>query len=134
MKTEKKIHTYNLNDQLAFGKHRGKTIQQLIQYQSGYVLWALSKVEGFGLADDALEYAITINKAFETFLPSKKQCEKEYAIEKITDDGIEVLSHYPWQDKDKIRARFVEYAHKKAEDVIYVMEPKNINPIQLTLF
>ena len=59
---------------------------------------------------------------------------KEYAIEKITNEGIEVLSHYPWQDKDKIRAQFVEYAHKKAEDVIYVMEPQNKNPIQLTLF
>jgi len=41
------------HDPLPFGKHRGKTVRDVIDQDPTYLEWALLNVEGFELTDDA---------------------------------------------------------------------------------
>ena len=49
---------HSLKDRFNFGKHRGKTIKQVIDKDPTYVEWAIKNVDGFELnlqADDYFE-------------------------------------------------------------------------------
>ena len=41
------------HDALTFGKHRGKTVREVIDQDPHYLEWALLNVEGFELTDGA---------------------------------------------------------------------------------
>ena len=52
-----KIYT-STNDRINFGKHRGKTVQEVIDNDCGYVQWASRTIDNFELRQDALLYLV----------------------------------------------------------------------------
>ena len=50
--------TYDLDTPLDFGKYRGKTVEDVMDEDAGYLLWALENVERFE-TDKAVQDAIT---------------------------------------------------------------------------
>lgn len=49
---EKEI--YGLEDKIPFGKFKGNTIREIVEFNSSYLDWALKNVQGFRLTDDVL--------------------------------------------------------------------------------
>lgn len=49
---------YDLDTPLAFGKYRGRTVEDVLEEDAGYLMWALENVEQFEV-DPALQDAIT---------------------------------------------------------------------------
>lgn len=131
---QNKRHIYGLNDQLAFGKHKGQTIRVVLQQHSDYLLWALKNVNRFAINDEAWDYAISINAEFSALRPKPKTATTVSVVESLDADGIEVLTHYPWKDCAATRTKFMAYARQIAEDVALVVEYHDVTPIQLTLF
>ena len=130
----KRITTYKLTDKLPFGKHKGQTIRQILQNDPSYLLWCSEKLERFAMSDEAWDYAISINAKFSLLQPKPKTTHSANTVESTNADGIEVLNHYPWKDCAAARAKFMAYARQVAEDVVLVVEQRNLSPIQLTLF
>ena len=131
---QNKRYIYGLNDQLTFGKHKGHTIRQLLQQQPDYLLWVVEDLKHFAMSDEAWNYAISINAKFSLLQPKPKTTHSANTVESTNADGIEVLNHYPWKDCAAARAKFMAYARQVAEDVVLVVEQRNLSPIQLTLF
>ena len=48
---------YDLDDALQFGKHRGRTVEDVLEEDPGWLLWALENTDRFEV-DKALEDAI----------------------------------------------------------------------------
>ena len=48
---------YDHDDRLMFGKHKGKTVGQIISEDPGYILWALANVSGFFATEAVLKEA-----------------------------------------------------------------------------
>ncbi len=67
-----KNRIYNIEDVFDFGKYKGKTIEDLLKENPGYVDWLIRNFRGFALSYDAFEQAkiITAGKRF-----SKKEAE-----------------------------------------------------------
>ena len=53
-----KPRTYNLNDILTFGTYNGKTINDVIEINAQYLLWAIDE----GIIDVSDELLVTIQK------------------------------------------------------------------------
>lgn len=53
-KTEEK-NIYNLRDKIPFGKFKGKTIEEICNLDSSYLVWAIKNVRDFNLSDDILK-------------------------------------------------------------------------------
>ena len=49
----RKFPPMNLNDQIKFGKHYGKTIQWIIENDAQYIDWLLAKKKGFDIDEQA---------------------------------------------------------------------------------
>lgn len=113
----KSSHTYELTDSLQFGKYRGYVLQTVLLQKPKYILWCIKNVDGFRMSSRAWDYAISIDAAFASFMPT---AHKGYntPVEMQLSDGIEVLTHYPWKDKQQFRRRFMDYARTFAEDVV----------------
>ena len=129
-----KIKTYNLTDKLPFGKHKGKTIHQILQKDPNYLLWCVEKLDGFAMSDEAWDYAISINKQWAAMRPNPTSHDAVGIVEQTLADGIEVLAHYPWRDASKAKKSFLTQLHEMAEDALLVVDRPVITPIQLTLF
>jgi hypothetical protein len=70
---------YSLKTKIAFGKHKGETIQEIIDEDSSYIEWCLDTIDDFELDEEADDYL-----------------EKKY-----DDDNWNEKSHYPsphWSD------------------------------------
>lgn len=130
----KKLTTYNLNDKLSFGKHKGQTIRQVLQSDPSYLLWCVEKLDRFAMSDEAWDYAISMSEQFATMRPKPTTYDSVGIVEQTMTDGIEVLAHYPWRDMAKARENFLKQMHQIAEEAILVVEQQAIKPIQLTLF
>ena len=78
--------------------------------------------------------AWSINAKFSLLQPKPKTTHSANTVESTNADGIEVLNHYPWKDCAAASAKFMAYARQVAEDVVLVVEQRNLSPIQLTLF
>ncbi len=52
-----KNRIYNIDDSFDFGKYKGKTIEELLNENPGYVDWLIRNVGGFALSDEAFEQA-----------------------------------------------------------------------------
>ncbi len=120
----KHSHTYDLTDFLLFGKYRGYALQTILIQKPKYILWCLKNIDSFRMSDRAWDYAISRNKAFASFRP-KTTTKSNNLIETQLLDGVEVLKHYPWKDKQQFRRRFLDYARTIAEDVVE-MHPYNV--------
>ena len=129
---KKKQHIYELNDTLSFGKYRGKSIHYIITHCPEYLLWCVKEVENFLMSDAAWDYACQMHKDFETIRPCT--CDITNLIEGKTVEGYEILAHYPWKNKEKVRSKYLDFARKNAEDIVIYVENNNGLPIQLTLF
>ena len=110
-----KTRQYTLNDTLAFGKYRGKTLRQVLTQDANYVQWCLGNVHDFSMDNPAWDYAISLSSSFETSKPKSttavaKRDSLPYS------DGIEVLLYNPWGDK------ILKYAASIAVDVMPVVE------------
>lgn len=46
----------SLYDRFDFGKHRGETVQEVIDTDSSYIDWCIEEVDGFELTDVAYDY------------------------------------------------------------------------------
>lgn len=57
---------YNIEDVFEFGRNKGKTVEELLNENPGYVDWLIRNVEGFALSHDAFQQAkiITLGKRF----------------------------------------------------------------------
>lgn len=130
----KKLTTYNLNDKLSFGKHKGQTIRQILQSDPNYLLWCVEKLDRFAMSDEAWDYAISMNKQFAAMRPKPTTYNSIGIVEQTMSDGIEILAHYPWRDVEKAKNNFLKQIHNIAEDAMLVVEQPHINPVQLTLF
>lgn len=69
---------YDIHDEFDFGKYKGKTIEDLLKENPGYVDWLIRNFRGFALSYDAFEQAkiITEGKRFskeEAVLANKNQ-------------------------------------------------------------
>lgn len=113
----KSLHTYELTDSLQFGKYRGYALQTILLQAPKYILWCIKNVDGFWMSSRAWEYAIGIDTAFAHLMPTTQKGNNNL-IEMQLSDGIEVLKHYPWKDKQQFRRRFMDYARTIAEDVV----------------
>ena len=65
----------------------------------------------------AWDYAASIDSAFVPCMPTSERGNSTL-VEMRLSDGTEILTHYPWRDKQKFRHRFMEYARTIAEDVM----------------
>lgn len=117
----KSSHIYELTDSLRFGKYRGYALQTILLQAPKYILWCVKNIDGFRMSSRAWEYAISIDTAFSHLMPTA-QNENSSLIEMQLSDGIEVLTHYPWKDKQQFRRRFMDYARTFAEDVIELQQ------------
>lgn len=112
----KHSHMYDLTDSLQFGKYRGYALQTILLQAPKYILWCVKNVDGFRMSDRAWDYATSIDIAFSCLMPTAQEGNSNL-IEMQLSDGIEVLTHYPWKDKQQFRRRFMDYARAFAEDV-----------------
>ena len=129
----KKVTIYKLEEKLPFGKHKGKTIRQILQSDPNYLLWCAEKLDRFAMSEETWDYAISINSQFAAMRP-KPTTDFVDIVEATTADGIEVLLHYPWHDVVKAKQVFMQHLRQIAEDAILVVEYPDANPVQLTLF
>lgn len=113
----KSLHTYELTDSLQFGKYRGYALQTILLQAPKYILWCVKNVDGFLMSSRAWEYAMSIDTAFSHLMPTAQKGNSSL-IEMQLSDGIEVLTHYPWKDKQQFRHRFMDYARTFAEDIV----------------
>lgn len=113
----KSLHTYELTDSLQFGKYRGYVLQTVLLQKPKYILWCIKNVDGFRMSSRAWDYAVSIDAAFASFMPTAHKGHNT-PVEMQLSDGIEVLTHYPWKDKQQFRRRFMDYARAFAEDVV----------------
>lgn len=94
---------YNIDDEFDFGKYKGKTIEDLLKENPGYVDWLIRNFRGFALSYDAFEQAkiITAGKRF-----SKEEAEFERR-NKITVSILRNQKIYGWSydfnDEELIR-------------------------------
>jgi len=57
---------YKLTDKIQFGKHNGKTIQEIIDKDVTYIEWAIQTIENFDLDDEAeAEFETTLGSHYE---------------------------------------------------------------------
>lgn len=50
-------YIYDLDDKIAFGKHEGKTIQEILDCDAQYIYWCINNLESFGISADAMKAA-----------------------------------------------------------------------------
>lgn len=50
-------YIYDLDDTIAFGKHEGETIQEILDFDAQYLHWCIQNLESFGLSAAAMEVA-----------------------------------------------------------------------------
>jgi hypothetical protein len=80
---------YQLQARLAFGKHKGKTIQEIISYDPSYLAWCLINLDHFHLSEKAWsllknEHYLLVNQlAHESW--QKKEDEINQPIEEKLD-------------------------------------------------
>lgn len=113
----KSSHTYKLTDSLQFGKYRGYALQTILLQAPEYILWCIKNVDGFRMSSRAWDYAVSIDATFASVMPTAHKGHNT-PVEMQLSDGIEVLTHYPWKDKQQFRRRFMDYARTFAEDVV----------------
>ncbi len=113
----KHSHIYELTDSLQFGKYRGYALQTILLQAPKYILWCVKNVDGFRMSSRAWDYAMSVNATFAHLMPTTQKGNNTL-IEMQLSDGIEVLTHYPWKDKQQFRRRFMDYARTFAEDVV----------------
>lgn len=63
------INTYGLRDIVRFGKYHGEPMEVVIRTDPSYVSWALRKMEGFNLTEDAMDL-------FDRICPPKGKAQK----------------------------------------------------------
>ena len=112
----KHSHIYELTDSLQFGKYRGYVLQAILLQAPKYILWCVKNVDGFRMSSRAWDYAISVDTAFTHLMPTTQKG-NNILIEMQLSDGIEVLTHYPWKDKQQFLRRFMDCARAFAEDV-----------------
>lgn len=94
---------YNIEDVFEFGRNKGKTIEELLKENPGYVDWVIRNVESFALSHNAFQQAkiITEGKSF-----SKEEAEFERRS-KITVSLLRNQKIYGWSfdfnDEELIR-------------------------------
>lgn len=94
---------YNIEDVFEFGRNKGKTIEELLKENPGYVDWVIRNVESFALSHNAFQQAkiITEGKSF-----SKEEAEFERR-NKITVSLLRNQKIYGWSfdfnDEELIR-------------------------------
>lgn len=113
----KSLHTYELTDSLQFGKYRGYALQTILLQKPKYILWCIQNVAGFQMSARAWDYAAGIDAAFASSMPTSER-DNSALVETRLSGGTEVLTHYPWKDKQQFRRRFMDYARTFAEDVV----------------
>lgn len=113
----KHSHMYNLTDSLQFGKYRGYVLQTVLLQKPKYISWCIKNVDGFRMSSRAWDYAVSIDATFASVMPTAHKGHNT-PVEMQLSDGIEVLTHYPWKDKQQFRRRFMDYARTFAEDVV----------------
>ena len=47
---------YELNDIFDFGKYKGKSIKEIMEYHSNYIAWCIEKVGYFAISRDAMRF------------------------------------------------------------------------------
>jgi hypothetical protein len=65
---QKKPKTYNLKDELPFGKHKGEILEDVIDDDPEYVDWMVENISSFDLSVDALDYLRNTPRELECFL------------------------------------------------------------------
>jgi hypothetical protein len=73
MKEEVVVTVFTLDSILNFGKHKGKTVREVMNTSPGYIVWAYDNVDWFGVPDDIYEDACIL--AGDPF--DKRQLKKE---------------------------------------------------------
>lgn len=48
------VKKYGADDEIRFGKYRGKTVQHVLEEEPDYLVWAVGNVRGFYLEEDIL--------------------------------------------------------------------------------
>ncbi len=67
------MNFYNLNTEFTFGKHKGKTLRELLKHHRSYINWCSINVNYFYISKEVLDEAKQINP---TFLLTKEALEK----------------------------------------------------------
>lgn len=57
-----KNRIYNIDDEFDFGKYKGKTINELLNENPGYIDWVIRNVDGFALSREAFQQAKIITE------------------------------------------------------------------------
>lgn len=99
-----------------FGKYKGLPMQTVLLQNPRYIVWCLQNVAGFRMTQEAWRYATSIDAVFIHLMPVEYRKDDEL-VERRLENGIELLAHYPWKDKQEIRKRFMNYARSVAEDI-----------------
>lgn len=102
---------YNIDDVFDFGKYKGKTIEDLLKENPGYVDWLIRNFRGFALSYDAFQQAkiITEGKSF-----SKEEAKLANENQSIT---IIFRKLYGW-DYDFSKADILLINNMKINEII----------------
>jgi hypothetical protein len=57
MKEDAVVTVFTLDSVLNFGKHKGKTVREVMETAPGYIVWAYNNVDWFGVPADVYEDA-----------------------------------------------------------------------------
>ncbi len=117
----KHSHIFDLTDSLSFGKYKGYALQTILLKQPRYIVWCLENIDGFQMSSRAWDFAVSRDAAFSSFRATA-QNSNSTLVEMRLPDGTEILTHYPWKDKQAFRTRFMDYARTFAEDVVGVYQ------------
>ncbi len=71
--TEKSVKAaYTISSQFYFGKHQGKTVEEVFRDNSGYIEWAINNIDKFFLTPETLDYLAKLKTDFKFSDETKK--------------------------------------------------------------
>ena len=113
-------YIYDLDDTITFGKHEGKTIQEILDNDAQYLHWCIQNLESFALSEAAMNVAKAKSPYFadvegvnaeriENGTTQKYRLEREQAWEDAHDNDYHEEDFYP--------EHYGAYAGSYAQDV-----------------
>ena len=70
---------YDLNTEFSFGKYKGNTIRQILDFQPSYLDWCAINLEHFYISEDVIGEIKNIKPDFALTAEGKQKMEEKYA-------------------------------------------------------
>ena len=113
-------YIYDLDDTIAFGKHEGETIQEILDCDAQYLHWCIQNLESFGLSAAAMEVA----KSKASFFADVEEVNADRIANGITqkhrlerEQAWEDAHNNDYYEEDYYPEHYGAYAGSYAQDV-----------------